>query len=290
MSTPVRLARTWAPPLALLAALVAFWQVWVVVRGIEPYVLPSPGRIAGAAWSSAHLLPEHLGITMLEAVAGLLVGGLVGGLTAVAVATVPLVRRVLEPLLVVSQTIPMLVLAPLLVLWFGFGLTPKVVVVALIAFFPVAVSTTQGLRGADGDLVELVRSMGAGRRQTVRMVLLPAAVPAFFAGLRIAAAYAVTGAVVGEWVGAERGLGIFITRSQASYRVDRIFVAVVLIAALSMALFALVTQVGRWAAPWDDRFSGDADAGPVLRRNRAAAPPDPAAVADRPAEPLKENA
>jgi putative hydroxymethylpyrimidine transport system permease protein len=145
----------------------------------------------------------------------------------------------------------MLVLAPLLVLWFGFGLTPKVVVVALIAFFPVAVSTSQGLRGADRDLVELVRGMGASPRQTLRMVQLPAAVPAFFSGLRIAAAYSVAGAVVGEWVGAERGLGIFITRSQASYRVDRIFVAVVLIAALSMALFALVTQLGRLAAPWD---------------------------------------
>jgi len=253
VNRPGRVLATWGPPLALLAGLVLLWQAWVVIQGTEPYVLPSPGRIVGAAWTSAHLLPEHVGVTLLEAVIGLVLGAVIGAAVAVAVATVPLVRRVLEPLLVVSQTVPMLVLAPLLVLWFGFGYSPKIVVVALIAFFPVAVSTAQGLQGADRDLVELVRGMGATPRQTLRMVQLPAAVPAFFAGLRIAAAYAVAGAVVGEWVGAERGLGIFITRSQASYRVDRIFVAVVLISALSMALFAIVTQAGRWAAPWDHR-------------------------------------
>jgi ABC-type nitrate/sulfonate/bicarbonate transport system permease component len=245
--------------------LVLAWEAWVVIQDTEPYVLPSPGRIVGAAWTSAPILPGHVGVTLFEAVAGLLLGALVGVAVAVAVAAVPLVRRVLEPLLVVSQTIPMLVLAPLLVLWFGFGLTPKVVVVALIAFFPVAVSTSQGLRGADRDLVELVRGMGASPRQTLRMVQLPAAVPAFFSGLRIAAAYSVAGAVVGEWVGAERGLGIFITRSQASYRVDRIFVAVVLIAVLSMALFTLVTRIGHLAAPWDHR---PGTAGPEPRKEQ----------------------
>lgn len=248
-----RRVRTWGPPLLLLGALVGAWELWVVVDDTPAYVLPSPGRIAGAAWSSASLLPGHVGVTVVEAVAGLVAGAVVGLLVAVAIATVDVVRRVLEPLLVVSQTVPMLVLAPLLVLWFGFGLTPKIVVVALIAFFPVAVATAQGLAGADPELADLVRGMGAGRRQVLAVVQLPAAVPAFFAGLRIAAAYAVAGAVVGEWVGAERGLGVFITRSQASYQVDRIFVTVAVIAGLSMALFALVTAAGHLAAPWDRR-------------------------------------
>jgi ABC-type nitrate/sulfonate/bicarbonate transport system permease component len=200
--------------------------------------------------------------TTEEAVLGLLVGAVVGGLLAVVVASVPLARRALYPLLVGSQTVPMIVLAPLLVLWFGYGLTPKIVVVALIVFFPVVVSTVSGLTSVDAEMVELVRSMGASRRQVLRMVLVPAAVPAFFSGLRISAAYAVAGAVVGEWVGASNGLGIFIDRSKASFRVDRVFVAVVIVAVLSMVLFGIVGLLARIASPW--RYASTNDNGVSL--------------------------
>ena len=162
----------------------------------------------------------------------------------------PLARRLLEPLLVASQTIPMIVLAPLLVIWFGIGATPKIVVVALITFFPVAISTAAGLAGADPDLVELVRSMGARPGQVLRVVRVPAAIPSFFAGLRIAAAYAVAGAVIGELVAGDRGLGVFINRSRSSFQVDRIFVAVVVVAVLSALLFAAVGVLARLASPW----------------------------------------
>jgi ABC-type nitrate/sulfonate/bicarbonate transport system permease component len=151
----------------------------------------------------------------------------------------------------------MVVLAPLLVLWFGFGLTPKVVVVALIALFPVAISTVGGLVGADGEQIELLRSMGAGRRDILRLILLPSATPAFFAGLRIAAAYAIAGAVIGEWVGASSGLGLFLTRSQNSFRVDRVFVGVAVIAVLSVALFGIVDLLARLAAPWQRALTKD---------------------------------
>jgi ABC-type nitrate/sulfonate/bicarbonate transport system permease component len=144
----------------------------------------------------------------------------------------------------------MIVLAPLLVLWFGFGMTAKVVVVALIVFFPVAVSTSAGLASVEPEALQLVTTMGASLSQRLRLVLVPAALPAFFAGLRISAAYAVAGAVVGEWVGASAGLGIYISRSQASFRVDQVFVAVAVIAILSMVLFALVHLMARLASPW----------------------------------------
>jgi len=234
----------------LLAALVGLWEAWVVLRDTPAYVLPSPGRVAGAFADAAPLLPAHAAATAAEAVAGLVVGAVAGAALAVLVATVPLARRVLEPLLVASQTVPMIVLAPLLALWFGIGTTPKVVVVALITFFPVAVSTAAGLRSADPDLLDLVRSMGARPAQVLRTVRFPSAIPAFFSGLRIAAAYAVAGAVVGELVAAERGLGVFINRSRSSFRVDRIFVAVVIVAVLSALLFALVGLAARLAAPW----------------------------------------
>jgi len=242
--------RRWAPPLLLLAALVGLWELWVIVAGTPAYLLPSPGRVASAAVDASSLLPAHIGITMLEAVAGLLAGAVAGGALALLVASVPLAHRVLEPLLVASQTIPMIVLAPLLVIWFGIGITPKVVVVALITFFPVVVSTTAGLTAVDPDLLDLVRSMGARPGQILRVVRVPSAVPSFFAGLRIAAAYAVAGAVIGELVAGNRGLGVFINRSSASFRIDRVFVAVVVVAILSAALFAAIGVLARVAAPW----------------------------------------
>ncbi|MGB9377053.1 MAG: ABC transporter permease, partial [Mycobacteriales bacterium] len=240
--------------------------VWVSVGGVAPYLLPAPSRIAAAFLDSRSLLWGHLLTTTEEAVLGIAVGAVLGALLAVAIASVGLLRRSLYPLLVVTQVIPIVVLAPLLVLWFGFGLTPKVVVVALIVFFPVVVSTVAGLRGVDREMVDLVRSMGASTGQVLRTVLIPAAVPAFFAGLRISAAYAVAGAVIGELVGAQSGLGLFMDRSRASYQVDRIFVAVALIAVLSLALFGLVSLAGRLAAPWHRVSSAVGPGGEGARR------------------------
>ena len=240
------------PPALLVAAALGVWEVWVAVRHVEPYVLPTPARVARAGWDSAYLLPGHLITTITESLVGLVIGAVVGVALAVVIVRLPLARRVLYPVLVISQTVPMVVLAPLLLIWFGFGLTPKVVVVALIVFFPVLVSTVSGIDGADRDLVDLVRSMGAGPRQVLLLVLVPSAVPAFFAGLRIAAAYTVGGAVIAEYMGGSSGLGVFINRSHSSYNVDRIFVAVVIIGVLTAALFAAVDVAARWAAPWQE--------------------------------------
>ncbi|MEJ7582816.1 MAG: ABC transporter permease/substrate-binding protein [Acidimicrobiales bacterium] len=165
--------RRWGPPTLLLALLVAIWQMWVVLADTPAYVLPSPGRIVRAFFESAPLLPDHVLATGIEAVSGLVLGAAVGGMLAVVVVSAPLARRTLEPLLVASQTIPMIVLAPLLALWFGIGATPKILVVALITFFPVAVSTTNGLTSADPELLDLVRSMGAGQVRVRRTVRIP---------------------------------------------------------------------------------------------------------------------
>ena len=183
--------------------------------------------------------------------AGLVVGAVAGVVLAVLIVRVRVIRQVLYPLLVVSQTVPMVVLAPLLIIWFGFGLTPRIVVVALIVFFPVLVSIVTAIDQADADLIDLVRSMGAAPRQVLRLVLLPSAVPAFFSGLRIAAAYTVGGAVIAEFVNPNGGgLGVFITRSRQAYAVDRIFVAVVIIGLLTALLFAAVDLAARLASPW----------------------------------------
>jgi putative hydroxymethylpyrimidine transport system permease protein len=242
--------RSWLPPAGLIVALLAVWEFGVAAFDTPAYILPPPSAVLTAFGEVRPLLGQHIITTTTEAFVGIVTGAAVGVVLAVAVWAVPLFRRLTYPVLVASQTVPMVVLAPLLVLWFGFGLTPKVVVVALIALFPVAISTAEGLVGADAEQIELLRSMGAGRREILRLILLPTATPAFFAGLRIAAAYAVAGAVIGEWVGASSGLGLFVTRSQNSFRVDRVFVGVAVIALLSIMLFGIVDVLARLAAPW----------------------------------------
>ena len=245
-----RALRTWLPPVVFLVALLEGWELWVGLRHEASYVLPTPVGIAKALYDSRHVLGGHVATTLEETLIGLVVGTVAGVALAVAISAVPFVRRAVWPLVVTSQTIPMLVLAPLLALGFGFGMAPKVVVVSLIVFFPVAVSTVAGLASADREQVDLVRSMGATPVQVLRLVLLPSALPDFFAGLKIAATYAVAGAVIGEWVGGSSGLMIFINRSQRSYRTDQVYAGVAVIALLSMALFCCVELLARRAMPW----------------------------------------
>ena len=249
-------------PAIAFGVLLALWQAWVQIGGVEPYVLPSPGRIARTAVEIAPRLPAHIRTTVGEAALGLLVGAVAGVVLAVAVSRFRIVRQVLYPLVAVSQTIPMIVLAPLLVIWFGFGMTPKVVLVALIVLFPVLVATVGGLDGADPDMVDLVRSMGGSQRQVLTVVRMPSALPAFFSGLRIAGTYAVGGAVIAEYLGGSvgaTGLGRLLQRADASYAVDVIFVAVAVVAVLTAALFALIGIAARLAIPWqtiDDQTGG----------------------------------
>lgn len=240
----------WLPPTVLVIVLLGCWEAGVRLFDTPAYILPPPSAIVTAFGEVRALLGAHIVTTVTEALVGIVVGAALGVALAVAVWAVPLFKRLAYPLLVASQTVPMIVLAPLLVLWFGFGLTPKVVVVALIALFPVAISTVQGLAAADREQIDLLRSMGADRADILRLILVPGATPAFFAGLRIASAYAIAGAVIGEWVGASSGLGLFLTRSQTSFRVDRVFVGVAVITVLSVALFGLVDVLSRIAAPW----------------------------------------
>ncbi|MGE3961284.1 MAG: ABC transporter permease [Dehalococcoidia bacterium] len=238
------------PAVLFLVALVVAWDLAVRAFDVQPYLLPSPGRVWSAFLEVRGTLPGHIRTTLTEAVLGLLLACVLGAVTAAALAGFAPLRRMVYPLLVVSQNVPMIVMAPLIVVWFGFGVMPKLLVVALICFFPIVVATTDGLLRADRELVDLARSFGASRLQVLRTILVPSAVPSFFAGLQISATYAVLGAVIAEWVGASSGLGLFITRSQTAFRVDRVFVAVVVIAAVSILLFALVHLAARAAMPW----------------------------------------
>jgi len=242
--------RRWLPPVALLAALVVAWELVVVLLDLPDYLLPAPTEVLAALVADAALLAGHAAATTTTALLGLLAGAVAGVVLAVLMAASQRARAALYPLVVVSQSVPVVVLAPLFVVWFGFGLLPRVLVVALVAFFPVAVATVSGLLSADRDQVDLLRSMGAGRRGVARHVLVPGALPSLFTGLTVAASYAMFAAVVGEWIGASAGLGLYLERSRASFATDQMFAAVVVIAAVSVGLVGVVLLAQRLLLPW----------------------------------------
>ncbi|WP_051681745.1 ABC transporter permease [Cellulomonas sp. HZM] len=241
--------RLWAPVLAA-GVLVGAWEVGVRASGLPPFVLPAPSRVAGTAVRVAPLLVGDVRTTMVEALLGLVAGTLVGVALAVLVAVSPLARDALYPLVTVTQTVPTVVLAPLLVIWAGFGLAPKVVVVALTVFFPVLVACVTAMAEADDAHTDMVTGLGGGRRDELWLVRLPAAVPGLFGGLRVATTYVVGAAVVSEYLAGTSGLGVFIQRSRKSYDVDQILVAVVAIALVTGVLFVVVDALGRLATPW----------------------------------------
>ena len=242
--------RDHTPPLILLLALFLVWEGVVLWQEVPTWVLPSPLGIWRVTWQNATLLGPHILQTVQEMFLGLALALLTGVALAAALDLSAWLRRALYPLLVISQTIPILALAPLLIIWFGFGIFPKILIVALVCFFPIAVNTADGLGAADPELLSLLRVMGASRGQLWTKVRLPASLPYFFSGLRIAATYSVIGAVIGEWVGASQGLGIYMLRSANAFKTPQVFSTIAISSLISLALFVLVFAVERMLLPW----------------------------------------
>jgi ABC-type nitrate/sulfonate/bicarbonate transport system permease component len=238
------------PAAILVAAGLAVWQWAVTATGVRPQVLPSPLRVATEGWAHRADIWANTLPTLQVTAVGFTVSLLLGWVVAVAVDFSPWLRRALTPLLVASQTLPIIAIAPLLIIWFGFGLLPKVLVIALVTFFPIAVGLIEGFAATDRQATNLLRSMGASRWGRFRYVRLPGAMPSFFTALRIAITYAVTGAIFAEYVGATAGLGIFMNLQKNSFRTDLVLAAVLVTALLSITLFALTFVVERLVVPW----------------------------------------
>ena len=251
MATPdrrARIATNGLPPVILIALVLMIWSL--LSGSLSSFILPSPLEVARAGWQTRGLLLSAVATTLLETGIGLAVAIVLGVGLAAAMDLFVLVRRAVYPILVASQTVQILAIAPLLIIWFGFGLLPKIIVVVLICFFPLAVNTADGLASTDPDLIALLRSMGARRGQIWRIVRLPAALPSFFSGLRVAVTYSVVGATIAEWVGGSNGLGLYMLRSKNALATDQVFVAIVITSVLSIALFLLVVVLERRALPW----------------------------------------
>ena len=243
-------ARRVLTPLLTIAVLLALWQAVVAVGLVPNFLLPTPVQVVEALVGDAALLAGHCVATLGEAAAGLAAGVALGFAFAVLMDRFESFYLAFEPLMTISQTIPTVAIAPLLVLWLGYGALPKVVLVIISTFFPITVSLVSGFRSVDPDVVDLMRTMNASRWQIFWYAKLPAAAEQFFSGLKISATYAIVGAVIAEWLGGNEGLGVYMTRVRKSFSYDRMFAAIIVISALSLGLMKLVELAQRACMPW----------------------------------------
>jgi putative hydroxymethylpyrimidine transport system permease protein len=240
----------WWPPLALLAAGIGVWELVVRAAHVPDYLFPAPSAVASSLASDAGLLADATLVTVREVIFGYLLAVAVGLVVAVLLHFSAALRRALLPLLVLSQTVPTVVVAPILAILLGFGIEPKLVVVAIVCFFPIVVNTVDGLRSTDRELVRMMRTLDGSRAAIFRRVELPGALPAIFSGARIAATYAAVGAVFGEWAGSSSGLGFVMLQSQPSLDTPRIFACVLVLSALALCLYGFVSLAERFIIPW----------------------------------------
>lgn len=230
-------------PILLAAGLLLLWQILVSLSGTPAYILPGPLPVAKALATHLPILGPHLVTTVTEILLGLLLGVLLGSSTALAMIISPLLKRWMLPILVVSQAIPVFALAPVLVLWFGYGMASKIAMAVLIIYFPVTASFYAGMQRTDPDLLDLARIMGARPLAILKSIVIPSALPAFAAGVRVATAVAPIGAVVGEWVGSSGGLGFYMLHANARMQIDLMFAALTLLACVSLLLYFLIDRL-----------------------------------------------
>lgn len=248
--------KRWLLPTLLLAALVGAWQVAASTGAIadalhiEPFLVPSPAEIAESLWQNRSLLAENAWVTLQEVLLGLGCALVAGLGFAVVMHLSETLRRAFYPLVVASQTIPTIVVAPILVVWLGYGIGPKLAIVALICFFPITVNTLDGLRSVDPEATKMMRTLDASRWQTFRRIETPTALPYAFSGAKIAVAVAMIGAVFGEWAGAESGLGLLVRQDTAQLETARAFAAVAVLSAMAIALFAILALAERRIVTW----------------------------------------
>lgn len=245
-------ARTysWVIPAIILLALIALWEIWVQFGNIPKWQLPAPSAIATELVASWSLLLHHAYITLQEIIAGFFLALALGLLLAAAIVRSKILERAILPILISSQTIPIIAIAPLLLIWVGYGLVSKIIIVVLISFYPIAVNTLDGLKAINPDMITMMRSLGASRWQIFTKLQIPTSLPYMFSGIKVGISISVIGAVIGEWVGASGGLGYLIKYSQPLFLTSRVFAAIFVLSIMGIGLFALAGLVERLMLPW----------------------------------------
>jgi putative hydroxymethylpyrimidine transport system permease protein len=252
----VTAVRRWALPALVVALLIGAWQVAAgtgalsAVLNIEGFLVPSPAEIASSLWENRALLAENAWVTLQEVLLGMVCALLVGLAFGVILHFSGILRAATYPLLVASQTIPIIAIGPVLVVWFGYGMGPKLAIVALLCFFPITVNALDGLRSVDPEAVKMMRGLEASRWQTFRRLEAPTALPYAFSGTKIAVAVAFIGAVFGEWAGSSSGLGHLMLQDNAQLETARLFASIVVLSAMAIGLFGLVALAERRIVTW----------------------------------------
>ena len=227
------------------------WQLVCTWGEVPKFMLPSPLDVLEAFGKDWQLMLSHARVTLTEMFIGLAAGILIGFVMAVVMDRFRLLNRMIYPLIVISQTIPTIAIAPLLVIWLGYEMLPKVILIVLVVFFPITISLLQGFTSVDPDTLRLMRSMGASRFQIFRYVKLPGSLGHFFSSLKISVSYAMVSAVVSEWIGGTEGLGCYMTRVRKSYASDKMFAVIILISVISLLLIFLTGLLQRVCMPWE---------------------------------------
>lgn len=226
------------------------WQLATALFSIPSWLIPSPVEIVKEGINSWNAFRGHLTSTILLSVSGFIIGSMIGLATALILHLLPKVKQAIYPLLILSQNIPIIVLAPLLVVWFGFGFLPKIIVITLVCFFPLSISAMDGFRQTNEEYVHYMKMAGATKMQLFRKAEWPHALPSIFSGLKISSTYSVMGAVISEWLGAQKGIGVYMTLASSSFRTDRVFVAIFMIMILSLLFFGMIASLEKMVVKW----------------------------------------
>lgn len=232
------------------AAIGALWEFITMLGLIPAFILPPLTKIFHTFIQTLPIMLEHAKITLFEAFIGFALAVLLSIVVAILMDGIPLFKQAMYPIVVISQTVPIVTLAPLFAMWFGYGYLPKILVVILVCFFPIAVSLIEGLASVDKELLNLLKSMGASKMQTYRIVKFPATMPSFFSGLKIAGTYSIMGAVIGEWIGGKKGLGVYMLRVRHSFSTDKVFATILVITLLSILVVKFIHILENKFMPW----------------------------------------
>lgn len=238
-------------PVIAIAVIILIWFLCNNFELVPAYMLPSPLDVAKAFINNFSIMLKQAAVTLQEAIYGLGIGIMLAFIVAALMDRFSFLRKAIYPILVITQTIPTIAIAPLLVLWMGFGMAPKITLVIITTFFPISIGLLNGFENADRDEINMMRSMGANRLQIFKHIKLPSAADSFFSGLKISASYAIVGAVISEWLGGFEGLGVYMTRVKKAYAFDKMFAVIVFISAISLLLIAIVSLIQHISMPWE---------------------------------------
>lgn len=251
-------------PTGIILLLLLFWEIIIKLKQIPLYILPAPTKILSTFVREFSVLAEHSMTTLMEAFWGIGIALLAGIILGILMDSFSLLKRCLYPILVVTQTIPVIVLAPIFIIYLGFGLAPKILTVVLMCFFPIVVNFSDGMTAVDVNYINLVRSYGAKHYQIYTIVKLPAAMTSLLSGLRVAATYSISGAVVGEWIASQKGLGYYMLKVKNGYMLDKVFACVIMIVLLSLFMNAIVSFLQHFMFPYTKRLQRKIQAIPTL--------------------------